>query len=537
MTATIMLLLLQHRKIKPRLVYLNQIMLQLSSTETNRQRCNKQQQLSQYKFASLRCGCCCLCQLFMVVLLFPCLSTKSACSYHVTAFVVVDDKAIATPPPTKRIESKIQEQQHYTRKATSQLLLHRIKSNHHGYHDVARMVLRLSSSDNSKNGRNESIKKNMTNKNSKNKIVGGGGGGFGNSNNANARTNVSLRSTFPFAGSVLPGKISPQKVVVDETITKPDYWETGIPKRTKSSSNGGFQLPWMIEVKTSKEIELMKESGLLARHVLDEAGRLVRPGITTDDIDQFVHELIVKNKAYPSPLNYHGFPKSCCTSVNEVICHGIPDDRVLQTGDIINIDITVYKNGYHGDCSEMFVVGPVEDLLPETKTLLQVTYDCWISACSIVKPGVEYKQIGSVVEDYITPYKLSTVKKFCGHGIGSIFHTNPNILHYRNNEPNGIMEAGHTFTIEPMICSGSSSNVVTWPDEWTATTCDGKNSAQFEHTLLITNDGVEALTGKTIDSPIQFWERDSIVHKGIWLGTSANAIQKMNEINTVLLTK
>lgn len=237
--------------------------------------------------------------------------------------------------------------------------------------------------------------------------------------------------------------------------------------------------------------------------------------------------------AYPSPLNYHGFPKSCCTSVNECICHGIPDDRPLQEGDIINIDITVYLNGYHGDCSEMFYVGE-NSPDDKTKDLLQTTYDCWIQACNFVRPGKDYKDIGAIIEDYIEPRGYSTVRNFCGHGIGSVFHTNPNILHYRNNEPNGQMAAGHTFTIEPMICEGNAKPL-SWPDNWTATTSDGKRSAQFEHTLLVTNDGVEALTGKTESSPLQFWERESEFHKGIWLGTSAAAKKRMEDINAKLL--
>jgi methionyl aminopeptidase len=224
-----------------------------------------------------------------------------------------------------------------------------------------------------------------------------------------------------------------------------------------------------------------------------------------------------------------------------VICHGIPDDRPLVVGDIINLDITVYLNGYHGDCSEMFVVvGAASDdddddvaavVDTTTANLIQATYDCWISACSIVRPGREYKEIGAIIEDYVVPRGYTTVRNFCGHGVGSTFHTTPNILHYRNNEPNGIMAPGHTFTIEPMICEGIAIRPLTWPDDWTATTCDGLRSAQFEHTLLITADGVEALTGKTETSPIQFWERNSNVHKGVWLGTSASAIARQNEIN------
>lgn len=216
--------------------------------------------------------------------------------------------------------------------------------------------------------------------------------------------------------------------------------------------------------------------------------------------------------------------------MNEVICHGIPDSRKLEDGDVINVDITTYLDGYHGDCSEMFVVGEAS---PETKKLLQATYDCWIKACNYVKPGRDYKEIGGIVEDHVVAEGFTTVKNFCGHGIGSVFHTTPNILHYRNNEPNGQMAAGHTFTIEPMICEGSAK-VLSWPDDWTATTVDGRRSAQFEHTLLITEDGVEALTAKNENSMIQFWEKESNVHPGFWIGTSKTAKERASEINSAL---
>lgn len=329
-------------------------------------------------------------------------------------------------------------------------------------------------------------------------------------------------STFQYAGSIQPGVQSPQKVVTDPNIMKPDYAVDGFPK-TKPR-----MLPWVIEVKTAEEIEKMRAAGRVAREVLDTAGREVRPGMTTDEIDNIVHAATLERGAYPSPLNYHGFPKSCCTSVNEVICHGIPDDRPLQEGDIINLDITCYLNGYHGDCSEMFVAGTPDD---DARKLLQTTYDCWIKSMEFVKPGNDYKDIGSIIEDHITAEGFSTVKNFCGHGIGSVFHTTPNIFHYRNSEPNGQMSAGHTFTIEPMICEGTAK-CLTWPDDWTATTTDGKRSAQFEHTLLVTPDGVEALTGKLPTSPVQFWEKESTVHKGIWLGTSANARSRAEELNS-----
>lgn len=164
--------------------------------------------------------------------------------------------------------------------------------------------------------------------------------------------------------------------------------------------------------------------------------------------------------------------------------------------------MTVYYDGYHGDCSETFTVGEVDE---QGLDLIQVTYDCWVKAMEFCEPGRPYKEIGGIIEDYVRERGYTTVKQFCGHGIGSVFHTNPNVLHYRNNEPNGVMEVGHTFTIEPMICEGRA-NVLNWPDDWTATTADGSRSAQFEHTLLMTNDGVVPLTGKTADSPLYPWE-------------------------------
>jgi len=366
--------------------------------------------------------------------------------------------------------------------------------------------------------------------NKKKKSSGGSGAkskGFGGSSASVASNNNNKVDRFPYAGSIRPGTQSVQRIVTVKEITKPDYAVTGRP------GPGSFKpmLPWMIEVKTPLEIEKMKKAGALGRHILDLAGRAVAVGVTTDEIDTIVHEEIVKCGAYPSPLNYHGFPKSCCTSVNEVICHGIPDNRKLENGDLINVDITVYLDGYHGDCSEMFFAGEIND---KKKELLQTTYDCWIKACNYVQPGRDYKDIGAIIEDHITPKGFSTVRNFCGHGIGSTFHTNPNILHYRNNEPNGQMAVGHTFTIEPMICVGSAKPL-NWPDEWTATTVDGSASAQFEHTLLITPDGVEALTGKNENSPLQFWERESAVHQGIFLGTSAAAKARAAEINAKLL--
>ena len=293
-------------------------------------------------------------------------------------------------------------------------------------------------------------------------------------------------------GNVLPRTARP----VPESIMRPDYANSGTPRAVD------LRPSWMIEVKSKKDIEMMRAAGRCAREVLDATGRAVKPGVTTDELDAVAHAATIERGAYPSPLNYHGFPKSICTSVNEVICHGIPDDIPLKEGDVVNVDITVYLNGYHGDCSEMFYVGQVDD---KSVKLVEATYDCWQAAIEACKPGVNYKQLGGIIEESIQGTGYKSVQQFCGHGIGKLFHTNPNVLHYKNSEPNGVMAVGHTFTIEPMICEGTiQSNL--WADDWTAVTKDGGRSAQFEHTLLITEDGVEALTGKIESSPLQPWE-------------------------------
>ncbi|KAJ1404907.1 peptidase M24, structural domain-containing protein [Ochromonadaceae sp. CCMP2298] len=246
----------------------------------------------------------------------------------------------------------------------------------------------------------------------------------------------------------------------------------------------------------------MEVSGRIAREVLDAAIRIVRPGIMTDAIDQVVHAETIARNSYPSPLNYHNFPKSCCTSVNEIICHGIPDTTMLLEGDIVNIDVTVFHDGVHGDCSETVFVGQVS---PQVRDLVVTTYEAWQAAIDFCQPGRKYSDIGGIIEDIIKPKGYSTVKEFCGHGIGRVFHSYPNVLHYKNSQKSGVMEEGHTFTIEPMICMGSSKPFL-WGDDWTAATSDGQPTAQFEHTLLITKDGVKALTAKLPDSPKYSWE-------------------------------
>jgi len=234
------------------------------------------------------------------------------------------------------------------------------------------------------------------------------------------------------------------------------------------------------------------------------AGRAVRVGVTTDEIDALVHAETTKRGAYPSPLNYNGFPKSCCTSVNEVVCHGFPNAYVLRDGDIINIDVTCFYGGFHGDCSETFLVGNVD---ARGRELVKTTYECLNAGIAVCKPGVPFHNIGGVIEDVAQAAGFTTTPNFCGHGVHRVFHDNPTVLHYRNVSPNGVMKPGITFTIEPMINEGTAKNVM-WPDDWTATTKDGKRSAQFEHTLLITEGGVERLTARLPTSVPFWWEKE-----------------------------
>lgn len=300
---------------------------------------------------------------------------------------------------------------------------------------------------------------------------------------------------FRYTGKLRPGTLTPRREV-RKGIKLPDYARDGRPRGKVP------KLPWDIEIKTPEQIEKMRVAGRLAREVLDIAGRAVEPGILTDEIDELVHKETLKRNAYPSPLYYNKFPKSCCTSINEVVCHGIPDDTALVEGDIVNIDITVYYDGFHGDCSEMFLVGDVDGT---GRRLVQTTYECLEKAMAICGPGVPVSEIGTPIENHAKSNGFSVVRNFCGHGVGAVFHTLPNVLHYKNNENAGVMKPGMTFTIEPMINEGTAKNV-TWPDEWTTTTADGKRSAQFEHTLLITETGAEALTARIEGSQRFFWE-------------------------------
>jgi methionyl aminopeptidase len=296
----------------------------------------------------------------------------------------------------------------------------------------------------------------------------------------------------PLEGRVLPGVISPMRSV-PQTIVRPPYAETGKVTRQPESA-----------IKSPDIIERMRIAGATAAEVLALAGKFVKPGITTDAIDAYVHELCIDRGAYPSPLNYSGYPKSVCTSVNEVICHGIPDSRVLEEGDIINLDVTCYINGVHGDTNATFAVGVI-DLVD--RHLIDVTEECMWRGIEAVVQGRPLSDIGRAIENRAKQDKLGVVRAFIGHGIGEQFHTDLQILHYYEPRNNTIMRPGMTFTIEPMITLGTWQHRM-WDDEWTAVTADGKRTAQFEHTVLVTDDGVEVLTGgPNAASPSAPWNR------------------------------
>ncbi len=245
-----------------------------------------------------------------------------------------------------------------------------------------------------------------------------------------------------------------------------------------------------IKIKTEKEIGLMRDSCRLAAEILARASEIVAPGVSTDEINQFVHDYTVKNGAYPSPLNYHGFPKSVCTSVNNVVCHGIPNKQVLKDGDIINIDVTCTLSGYHGDTSKTILVGSAS---AKAKKLVDVTYRCLEEGVAVAFAGNYFGDIGSAIQELADEHGYGVVREFCGHGIGRNFHEDPMVLHYRTGSRGQRITEGMVFTIEPMLNEGSP-DVFVADDGWTVFTKDGKLSAQFEHTLAMTRNGPEVLT-------------------------------------------
>ena len=244
-------------------------------------------------------------------------------------------------------------------------------------------------------------------------------------------------------------------------------------------------------IKTPDEIEKMRVAGRLAAEVLEMIGEHVKPGVSTDKLDRICHDYIVnEQQAIPAPLNYRGFPKSICTSVNHQVCHGIPGNKILKGGDIINIDVTVIKDGFHGDTSKMFFIGKPSIL---SQRLVDITQKAMWKGIELVRPGIYLGDIGHAIQKFVESNGYSVVQEYCGHGIGRGFHEDPQVLHYGTPETGVRLQAGMTFTIEPMVNAGKR-NVKLLPDGWTVVTKDRKPSAQWEHTLLVTANSYEVLT-------------------------------------------
>ncbi|MGO4200335.1 type I methionyl aminopeptidase [Rhodococcus sp. TAF43] len=278
--------------------------------------------------------------------------------------------------------------------------------------------------------------------------------------------------------ALVSGTVSPT-LAVPKDIERPEYvW--------KATAREGKE-PW---VQTPETIEKMRVASKIAAQALQEAGKAVAPGATTDELDRIAHEYMCDHGAYPSTLGYRGFPKSCCTSLNEVICHGIPDSTVIQDGDIVNIDVTAYIDGVHGDTNATFLAGDVSE---ENRLLVERTHEATMRAIKAVRPGRELNVIGRVIESYANRFGYGVVRDFTGHGIGETFHNGLVILHYDQPNVDTIIEPGMVFTIEPMINLGTVDYDI-WEDGWTVVTKDRKWTAQFEHTIVVTDEGNEILT-------------------------------------------
>jgi methionyl aminopeptidase len=280
-------------------------------------------------------------------------------------------------------------------------------------------------------------------------------------------------------GKLVPGRISPQ-LSVPSSIPRPEY--VGKPAPAKFLGT---------DVKTPSQIEKIRAAGKLAAQAIELVGANAKPGITTDELDKIAHKFLIDNGAYPSTLGYRGYPKSICSSINEVICHGIPDDTVLEDGDIVNIDITAYLDGFHGDSNQTFLVGTVSE---EVKLLVERTREALNRGIAVVAAGREVNLIGRAIESYAKRFNYGVVRDFTGHGIGESFHSGLIIPHY-DSAPmySDVMEVGMVFTIEPMLTLGTHQWTM-WPDGWTVVTKDQSITAQFEHTLVVTESGAEILT-------------------------------------------
>jgi methionyl aminopeptidase len=278
--------------------------------------------------------------------------------------------------------------------------------------------------------------------------------------------------------AVRPGRVSAMRPV-PEHIARPPYAATGDVVRLPAPA-----------VQTPDVIARMRVAGRAAAEILAETAAAIAPGVTTDELDVVCHEATIARGGYPSPLNYSGFPKSLCTSVNEVICHGIPDDRPLADGDIVNLDVTIFLDGVHGDTNATFLVGDVDD---ESRRLVDVTRESLERAIAAVHPGRPFSDIGLAIQTYAEGEGFGVVRSFVGHGIGEQFHTDLHVPHYFEPRLTRLMEEGMTFTIEPMITMGAYEHDI-WDDGWTAVTVDRRRTAQFEHTLLVTAAGCDVLT-------------------------------------------
>ncbi len=279
--------------------------------------------------------------------------------------------------------------------------------------------------------------------------------------------------------SVAPGTISARRPVPG-AIPRPEYVDKPQPARYTGP-----------EVKDAETIERMRVAGRIAANAMAAAAAVIEPGVTTDEIDRVGHEYLLDHGAYPSTLGYKSFPKSLCTSVNEVVCHGIPDDRRLEDGDIVNIDITAFIGGVHGDTDATYLVGDVDE---ESRLLVERTKEAMMRGIRAVRPGREINVIGRVIQSYAKRFGYGVVRDFTGHGIGSAFHSGLVVPHYDAAPAyDTVIEAGMTFTIEPMLNLGTHEWEM-WDDRWTVVTKDRRRSAQFEHTILVTDDGSEILT-------------------------------------------
>ncbi|KAE8216986.1 hypothetical protein CF319_g8815 [Tilletia indica] len=316
--------------------------------------------------------------------------------------------------------------------------------------------------------------------------------------------------TFTYSGSVRPAYPLSPRPQIPAHIRRPNYARE---EAVRSYVFGLLRLDvgfWMsraafwwelfssrnIRVNTAADQEGVRKAAILGREVLMAVAAAAKPGVTTDELDKICFEEAIKRDTYPSPLGYHGYPKSVCTSVNEVICHGIPDQRPLEDGDTLNIDVTLYHNGYHGDLNATFPIGPKAENDEEKMLLIRTARECLDAAIAICGPGVPFAEIGKVIQPLAESRGCAVVKNYTGHGIGRFFHGAPTVFHHRTKKAWGTMQPGHIFTIEPMINLGSNWKDLSWPDDWTVSTVDGAHSAAAEETLLITEHGVEILTAE-----------------------------------------